>query len=155
MDSTTTLIRAVSGVVFLGFFAAFVIVAIFYILTLSGVLKKCAPSSRTMEPAMLWLLLVPILNIIWSFFVVLAMAKSLANEFRLRNIPSSEPEPGKTIGLAMCICACCAIIPILGFLAAPIQLVLWIMYWVKMAGYSKVLDRVPAANLASESVQSY
>ena len=150
---TTTMIRAVSGMVFLGFFTVFVVVAIFYILTLSRALSKCSPASRTMEPAMLWLLLVPLLNLIWTFFVVLAMAKSLGNEFRLRNIPNAEPEPGKSLGLAMSICACCSIIPILGLIAACAQLVLWIMYWVKMANYSRILEMTPSASVAAGVIQ--
>ena len=38
---------------------------------------------------------------------------------------------GKLIGLAMCICGACSIIPILGAIAGLASLVLWIVYWVK------------------------
>ncbi len=117
--------------------------AIFYLLTLQRALEKCAPNARTMQPGMVWLLLVPLFNIIWSFFVVLALAKSLANEFARRGVPSPEAEPGQSIGLAMCICACCGVIPILGVLASLASLVLWIMYWVKIAGYSQALAYPP------------
>lgn len=117
----------------------FLIPAIFYILTLQKALERCAPVSRTMQPGMVWLLLVPLFNMIWSFFVVLALARSLANEFARRGIPGPEPEPGQSIGLAMCICACCGFIPILGVLASLASLVLWVMYWVKISGYSQAL----------------
>ncbi len=92
---------------------------------------------------MLWLLLVPIVNLVWHFFVVVGLAKTLGNEFRMRNIPNIEPMPGQPIGIAMCVCAVCGIIPLLGFLAMPAGIVLWIVYWAKIAEFSSMLDRVP------------
>ena len=144
MDSTS-IIRLFSGALFLTFFAIGIAVAIFYILTLSRALKKCHPASRTMEPGMLWLLLVPLFNLIWNFFVVQAMARSLGAEFRLRNIPNAEPEPGKSIGLAMAICGACSIIPLVNLLTGIVYLALWIIYWIKIAGFSQILDQVPAS----------
>lgn len=72
MDSTT-IIRIVAGCLFLGLLA----IGIVYIAFLSGVLRKCSPASRTMEPGMVWLLLVPLLNVVWNFLVVTALARSL------------------------------------------------------------------------------
>jgi hypothetical protein len=141
MDSTT-IIRVVAGLLCLGVIA----IGIVYISFLSGILRKCSPASRTMEPGMVWLLLVPLVNIVWNFLVVSALAKSLANEFRLRNIPSIDPEPGKSIGIAMCVCGACSIIPILGILAGLGNFALWIAYWSKMAEFSRRLDLVPAVS---------
>lgn len=112
---------------------------IFYILTLQKALNKCAPENRAMQPGMVWLLLVPLVNIVWSFFVVLNMAKSLGAEFQKRGI-AEEPEPGKKLGLIMCVLFCCGIIPLLGALCSLGGLVCWIMYWLKIAGFSKKLD---------------
>ncbi len=139
MDSTT-IIRIVAGCLFLGLLA----IGIVYISFLSGVIRKCSPASRTMEPGMVWLLLVPLLNVVWNFLVVTALARSLGNEFRLRKIPTDNPEPGKSIGIAMCVCGACSIIPIVNIIAALPNLILWIMYWVKMAEYARRLDEVPA-----------
>jgi len=126
------------------FCIVFIIPAIFFLLTLQNALTKCPPGSRTMEPGMVWLLLIPIFHLIWQFFVVMALGKSLGNEFRRRGIPCLEPLPGQSIGMAMCICGCCAIIPIINLLAAPAALVLWIIYWMKIAEFSRALD-VPVA----------
>jgi H+/Cl- antiporter ClcA len=114
--------------------------AIFYLLTLQNALSKCAPTSRTMEPGMVWLLLIPLLNLIWNFIVVTSMARSLANEYARRGIPSSEPLPGQSIGIAMSVCNCCCIIPVLGAFAGLAGLVLWIVYWIKIAEFSRTLD---------------
>ncbi len=137
LDTTTT-IRLIAAGVFLAVFAALIVVAIFYILTLSRALEKCAPQHRTMQPGMTWLLLIPLVNIVWNFFVVLALSESLGNEFRARGIPA-PPEPGKGLGLAMCICACVSFIPPAGLA----HLILWIIYWVKIAEFSRMLNPPP------------
>jgi cytochrome c biogenesis protein CcdA len=121
----------------------FLLPYIFYILTLQRALEKCAPTSRNISPGMVWLLLIPLFNLVWHFLVVLGMAKSLENEFRRRNAPSVEPLPGQSIGIAMCVCACCCIIPILGFFAALAHFILWIIYWVKIAEFSRTLSMLP------------
>lgn len=142
---TVTIIRIVAGLFFL---IVLIVPFVFYLLTLSRALSKCGPGSRTMDPGMVWLMFIPLFNIVWQFILVSAIAKSLGNEFRLRGITGVEPEPGKSLGLAMCICACCAIIPFLGILAALAHLVLWIIYWVKISDFSRRLDLVPVASNA-------
>ncbi len=122
------------------FLFGFLVPVIFYLLMLQGALKKCAPTSRTMEPGMVWLLLIPLVNLIWNFFVVTSVAKSLANEYARRGLPSAEPAPGQNIGMAMSVCACCCIVPVLGALAGLANLVLWIVYWVRISEYSRNLD---------------
>jgi hypothetical protein len=121
------------------FFAILLIPKIFYILTLQKALNRCAPENRAMEPGLVWLLLIPCVSIVWHFFVVLNMAKSLGAEFQKRGI-TEEPEPGKVIGLIMCILPCFSIIPIIGGLFGLGYLVLWIIYWVKIAGFSSKLE---------------
>ena len=144
MDSTT-IIRIVAGLLFAGVFVGILLLFIFYLLTLSRALTKCSITSRTIQPGMVWLLLVPFVNLVWQFFVVTALADSLGNEFRARGIPNIEPRPGKSIGIAMCVCGVCSIIPFLGVLAFLAHLVLWIIYWSKIAEFSRLLDQAPAA----------
>ena len=124
-------------------FAIALLPAIFYILTIQKALNRCAPENRAMAPGMAWLLLVPLVNIVWHFFVVINVAKSLGSEFQKRGI-AEEPEPGKKLGLIMCILACCGIIPLLGILCSLGALVCWILYWIKIAGFSSKLAE-PAA----------
>ena len=143
MDSTTG-IRIVAGTVFLVVLLGMLALTIAYILTLSRTLQKCSPASRTMQPGMVWLLFVPILNLVWNFLVVNAISESLTKEFRLRGVLFFESEPGKRIGMPMAICGVCSMIPILGILAALAYLVLWIVYWVKVSEFMKMLDQSPA-----------
>jgi hypothetical protein len=69
--------------------------AIFYCLTLQKALNRCAPENRAMAPGMVWLMFIPLFNLVWQFFVVINMAKSLGAEFQKRGI-AEEPEPGKS-----------------------------------------------------------
>ena len=129
----------------LGFGGFFLVPAIFYILTLQKALNQCSPASRTMEPGLVWLLVIPLVHLVFSFFVVLALSKSLANEFARRGIPNPDPQPGQAVGLAMSICGCCTVIPLVGFVAVWAFLVLWIIYWVRIANYSRQLTMLPGA----------
>jgi len=112
---------------------------IFYLLTLQRSLDRCSPQSRTISPGKVWLLFIPLFNLAWQFVVVTGIARSLANEYRLRGIPLKEPEPGKGIGLAMCILACTSIIPLLGIVTGIAAFLCWIIYWVKISDYSAQL----------------
>lgn len=124
-------------------FAVMLIPLIFYLLTLQKAMNRVSPENRAMAPGMVWLMFVPLFNIVWHFFIVINLAKSLGAEFKKRNI-TADAEPGKGIGLAMCILACCGIIPIINWFSGIATLVCWIMYWVKIAGFSGKLA-TPAA----------
>jgi hypothetical protein len=106
--------------------AIMIVPMIFYLLTLHKALARCSPENRAMNPPMVWLLLIPLFNLVWQFIVVLNVAKSLGAEFRKRGIPE-EPEPGQTMGLIMCVSS---------LLCGPVYLIFWIIYWVKIAGFS-------------------
>jgi hypothetical protein len=127
------------GLLFLIWIAVLILPTIFFILTQQRALSKCSPANRTMSPGLAWLQIVPVLGFIWQFFVVSALANSLANEFRARGIQEEE-RPGYGVGLAMCITRICVIIPVLGFFSLVASLILWIVYWVKIAGFSAKLD---------------
>jgi hypothetical protein len=108
---------------------------IFYCLTLQKALNRCSPENRAMNPGMVWLMFIPLFNIVWHFFIVVNMAKSLGAEFQKRGM-AEEPNPGQKLGMILCILACCGVVPILGILASLAAFVCWILYWVKIAGFS-------------------
>jgi type IV pilus assembly protein PilA len=147
----TTLIRIVAGMMFLGMFVAY----IFFLVSLSGALSKCSRASRTMEPGLVWLMLVPLVNLVVQFLVVIAVARSLGNEFRARGISNAEPEPGQSVGIAMCICSACGVVPLVNLLALPAYLVLLIIYWAKISGFSRNLDQTPTAGPGGPYMPQY
>lgn len=111
---------------------------IIFLLMLQKTLQRCAPENREMEPAHVWLSLIPVFNLYWQFIIVARVSGSLAKEFASRGI-AVEPEPGKFLGIMTCILALCGWIPVLGIITSLAGLVSWVMYWVKIAGYSKQL----------------
>jgi len=64
-------------------FAAFLIIIpfvtfIFYIRAISKTIKAIDPEYRTQAPGMAWLLLIPIFNVIWFFFLLKSIKGGLS-----------------------------------------------------------------------------
>lgn len=123
-------------------FLALLIPKIFYLISLQKALNQCQPHNRLMQPGLVWLMLIPFLDLIWHFFIVVNMAGSLEKEFNERGIVS-EPEPGKAVGFAMCICNACSLIPYVNSVSWMAALICWIVYWVKIAECSRILQFQP------------
>jgi hypothetical protein len=125
---------------------------IIFLLTLQKALRQCSLETRTMEPGLVWLSLIPIFNYYWRFVLVVNLSKSLAGEFHKRGIDVGK-NPGQAIGLTMCILVTLNFIV---FVTAPFYspfiigvpvTICWVIYWVRIAGFS--------ARLASESAQRH
>ena len=120
--------------------------AILYILTLRRAVARCSPASRTMVPDEVWLLLIPVWNVFWHFYLVGRVASSLGNELRSRSVGNQDHRPGRSVGLAMLLVPLGGLLPAVGktgttaFLLAGF--VCWIWYWVKIAAYSRSLGTV-------------
>lgn len=119
---------------------------IFYLINLQNTLKAVRPQNQKMPPGQVWLMFIPIFNIIWNFIMVQRIAESIKAEYDSRQLPCKEEKPAYSIGLAMCICNCCGWIPILGALAGLGGLVLWIVYWIKTAEYKRDLQSLQASS---------
>ena len=111
-------------------------IAILFLRTLSRCLQRCSARNRTMEPGQVWLNLIPCFNIVWQFITVIRIEESIQNEFRDRGF-RRELDYGKNLGMAYLILNLLGLIPYIGTLFSIAALVLFIMYWVKIAGISK------------------
>jgi hypothetical protein len=129
------------------------IVAIFYLLTLQKALSRVSPRNRLMEPGMVWLMLVPCVNIIWQFMIAINVPGSLRNEFRDRGRDDGS-DYGKSIALTNCILGIVSgligngvsrmpnterIGLLISGVGSLLGLVLFIVFWVRIAGYSSRL----------------
>ncbi|MFC2090300.1 hypothetical protein ACFLT1_05945 [Bacteroidota bacterium] len=131
----------------LGFFMGFLVIMalfllpqIFFLLTLHRTFDAISPQNRLMNPAEVWLTLIPLFGMIWIFIIVQRLADSLKQEFALKGISCNEERPGYQIGMVYAIVQATTIIPILGILASFATLVLWIVYWIKIAEYKRLLE---------------
>jgi hypothetical protein len=79
-----------------------------------------------------WLLLIPLVNNVWMFFVVhnLKIAYTKMGEaVRL----GAASDAGYGVGLALAVCMAVSIVPLIGALAYVAILVLWIIHWVAVS----------------------
>ena len=113
----------------IGFLCLPIIIGILFALTVRMLLEVCAPESRTIQPGSVWWLLVPLVNIVFQFVVVLRVASTLVNEHQRRQ-RQGLPETGKEVGLAACISGVAGLVPGLGPVAGVVCLGCWIYYWV-------------------------
>ncbi len=124
---------------FLGVWVIALVVFILYLITLMNTLNAVSPANRRMTPGLVFLLLIPLFNLVWNFLVVTKIRDSLQAEFSARNLSGQGFAYG--VGLAMCILYIVALLPVINLLAAPAALVCWIIYWVQIAGYKGQLSK--------------
>ena len=118
---------------------------VFYCLTLQKTLHRVSPKNRAMAPGLVWLLCIPLFSLVWHFYVVLSMAKSLGAEFTERQAVT-EPAPGKSLGLVLCLLHAffelSLALPlsshgvIIVWLCGVSALICWVIYWIKISGYA-------------------
>ena len=116
---------------------------IFYLLNLQKAMEQVSPDLRKMSPGSVWLSLIPVFSLVWSFIMVGNIADSLSAEYQRRNMQRNEERLGYQTGLTMAILQVCGFIPFLGPIAGLVGFVFWIMYWVKIYGYRQQLESNP------------
>ncbi len=152
----------------LGCTAVFVIgilmVFIFFHITLMKAIQACAPRNQAMAPGLVWLNFVPFLNLVWQFVNVIQVGNSLQAEYRDRGLRSDDESFDKTLGLSYIILGLVANginvvgnlvgkdidepgepgllmgVRILVMVLALVQIILIIVYWVKIAGFTRELN---------------
>lgn len=99
----------------------------------SDAVRRVPQEHRLMSPGMVWLLLIPLFNIVWAFFVFQKVPESIDRSLRARGITDAG-DCGKRWGLVFAILNACnyvgGLIPLVGFgigLAALVFLILAIV----------------------------
>ena len=123
---------------FLCFYGVLILVAItiqvLFLLTISRCLKEIAPRNRKMEPGQVWLCLIPLFGFVWTIIMLLRVADSLKDEFYDRDL-QGDGDYGKTLGIVYIVSS---------IICGIVGLVCFIMYWVKISGYTKQLRQYPS-----------
>lgn len=134
------------GIIIIALIAAVIglAIAIFILYLLYSVLARVPEPYRKMAPGMVFLLLIPLFNIVWIFFTVLNVSGSLKNYFDSVG-RTDVGDCGKAIGLGWAICVVAGIIPIVNFIASPAALILMIIYLVKVNGLKNQIQPTQAA----------
>jgi hypothetical protein len=135
---------AAFGILIFLFFAVAILVAVFYLLNLQNLLKEIDQKNRLVEPGNVWLMFIPLFNVIYPFILYPKIADSVRNEYQARGIKKAG-DFSRGIGVAMPILTLCGYIPIIGGLAGLANFVLFIIFWVKTAEYKNELKKSPKA----------
>ncbi len=134
-----------------------------FLLTMQKTLSRISPHNRLMAPSMVWLNMIPGFHLVWQFVIAMRVPGSLKNEFRDRGRDNGTGY-GKLLGLAYCFSTSLGVvlyvllvailqmtdgrpsqghsttvIGVSGITFQVIALVTGILFWVKIAGYSKQL----------------
>ncbi len=95
--------------------------------------KRVPAEHRKIDPLAVWLLLIPLFNLVWNFFVYRRIPQSYCSYFNAQGV-QGKGDCGETIGLWLAICYACSIIPCVNYIAGPAALVLLIIFLVKIMG---------------------
>ena len=135
MDSPAS--SATFQIIFLLLFVVLALVPlIFFLLTLQKTMNVVSEENRKMPPSNVWLMLIPLFNIVWQFIMVNKIAESITEECIKLNISVKENKPTYNSGLTWNICNLITFIPLIGGLAA---LITFILYWVKVNEYKNLM----------------
>lgn len=120
-------------------------VAVLYLKNLQDTLKECDVKNQQVPPGNVWLMFIPLFNIIYPFILYPKISESLKSEFESRGNPQ-EGDYGRALGITLPILGVCGVIPILGIFAGIGNLVVFIIFWVKMAEFKNKLRSLPKAD---------
>jgi hypothetical protein len=110
------------------------------------------PQFQRIPAGQVWLLMIPLFNLVWNFFVFPRVADSYRDYFHSAGRPDVG-DAGRGIGLGYAICAACSIIPCVGIFAGLAALVLLIIFLVKIYGL-KAQIAAPAGGFPVQSNQT-
>jgi hypothetical protein len=120
------------------FLLAFLVPYIFFLLTLYRATEQISIENRRLPSAQVWLLLIPLFNLIWMFVVINKLANSIRQECDRLNISYSQPTPTKDIGNIFALLAIASLMPIIGFFFGLGAFICWIIYWTQVARYRRL-----------------
>ena len=134
---------------------AFVIPCILFLLSQQRILQVIHPENREMSPGLVWLQFIPAFGMIWQFFVVTRIARSVSKEMvsnvgksildiSQEHMKGTDLSPTYPVGIAYCLLNTTGVIinystrqsvPYLALLGSCFVLagsVCWIIYWVRL-----------------------
>ena len=109
-----------------------IVIAIFYLLNLQNLMKSIKEENREVPPSNVWLMLIPVFNLIYAFILYPKISASVKKELESRGM---EGDGSKNLGLALAVTGASGVVPVVNSISGIVNLVLWIIWWSKTAGY--------------------
>ncbi|MES2554894.1 MAG: hypothetical protein V4604_02025 [Bacteroidota bacterium] len=121
-----------------------IVLYVFYLKNLQDMLNEVSEQNRQVPPVNVWLMLIPLFNIVYRFILYPKISESLRLEFEHREQPR-EGDYLKGLGLTLAILGAVNILPIevLKSITSLGILIIWIVYWVKTAEFKNQLRSMP------------
>ena len=126
------------GLIQLLFLLLFLIPYVFFLFTLYRTAEQISVENRRIVPAQVWLLLIPLFNLIWMFVVINKLAASIKQECDRLNITYNQQTPTKDIGNVYALLAIASLMPVIGLFFGLAAFICWIIYWTQVARYRKL-----------------
>lgn len=132
------------------------LMVVLYLLTLQNTLKEVSPENKLIPDNYVWLMLIPLFNILFAFYFYPVFCDSIKNEFEARKL-SIKGDYGKSLGLVMPTLGLVALIPsiplLIPLLIALVNLVVFIIFWIKIHIYkTKLINTSKSINLIGEEI---
>lgn len=154
MDTFTVSYWATIAVIFGGILTAYIL----YLLTLYRTMQEVSLKNQQVPASNVWLLLIPVFNLIYPFILFPKISDSIMEEFADRKMDTSG-DFSRNLGVAMSILKLASVLlrylgplAVLGGLATLALLIIWIVYWVKMSQFKDQLKN--SGNLARISLSN-
>lgn len=112
-----------------------------YANTVRKTMDRIGGENRFFRPGQAWLLVIPLFNIYWNFFVARQLTNSLNNEFYDRKI-AEEERPGLVTGLSYAWTFLLSHVPFPPFILMTLMIlsmIYFIQYWVKVNNFRALL----------------
>ena len=110
------------------------------------------PGYRTMEPAMVFLLLIPCFGIVWLFFIVIKIPESFRNYFWATG-NHRYGDCGAALGMWYAVLTVVTAIPYLGILAMIPAMICQILFLMKIIEMKKAIEADVASGKAPKGYQ--
>ena len=135
------------------FLGLFLVPCILFLLTQQKTLKLIQPANRSLSPGEIFLQLIPLFGMVWQFFVVSRLSKSIHRElseqtFSFEQTVSLEytanARPTYAIGITYCTLFCCFLIPFdstVKLFFSLATMMCWIIYWVQLSMYKQKIKQ--------------
>jgi hypothetical protein len=141
----------------IGIIALAIFVLVMYLLTLQNVLKEVSENNRLVPAANVWLMLIPIFSTFYVFYLYPRISDSAKAEFEERGADNGT-DYARSLGIAVAIIGLVSsilsyikIAPSLSGLLSLTNLVLFIIFWSKMANIKTKLKNTPKVDGISNS----
>lgn len=139
--TAVTSVFAVMAAVFLVLFVVSTVASVVVCLLLNIALNRIPPEHRRIEPALVWLLLIPCFGLYWNFPVFLRVPDSFRSAYEAQGRGAEVGDGGRVLGLAYAISAVLCVVPLVNYLAAPAAFVLLIVCLIRFHDLQKRIDR--------------